>query len=97
MKQKNQKLPPGWTEEKIRAVIAHYDAQTDEEGAAEILNAPFAPGETWMSVPTELLGSINKLIQEHGKKGSRTPSRNRKKKPETKTRGDKTRGTHAKN
>lgn len=74
MKQKaKQPLPPGWTEKKIRAVIAHYDQQTDEEGAAEIESAAEAPGETWMAVPTELVGAVGKLIREHEK----TPSRSR--------------------
>lgn len=59
-----QKLPPGWTEKKIRAVIAHYDQQTEEEAAAEIETAPEAP-ETLMSVPTELVGVISHLIDDH--------------------------------
>lgn len=29
------KLPPGWDEEKVRRVIAHYDEQTDEEALVE--------------------------------------------------------------
>src|SRR5437667_10623970 len=47
----SQKLPRGWTHKKIRALIDHYDQQTDEEGAAEIDSAPEASGETWMAVP----------------------------------------------
>jgi hypothetical protein len=37
-----QKFPPGWNEKKALAVIAHYDRQTEEEGAAEIATAPEA-------------------------------------------------------
>ena len=47
---KRQELPPGWNEKKILAVIAHYNQQTEEEGAAEIETVPAATGETWMSV-----------------------------------------------
>lgn len=76
MKQKiKQEYPSGWNEKKVRAVIAHYDQQTDEEGAAEIENAAEAPGETWMSVPTELVGVVMRLIEEHEKNGSSAQSR----------------------
>jgi len=67
-------------------VIAHYDCQTEEEGAAEIETAPETPGETWMSVPTELVGAINRLIKDHADKASPMRSRNHPKK-----------GTHEKN
>ena len=33
---KKQNLPEGWTEERVRKVIAHYENQTDEERMAEI-------------------------------------------------------------
>jgi len=90
MKQTKQELPPGWTEKKIRAVIEHYDAQSEDESAAEIANAPFAPGETWISVPTELLGSIHRLIDRRTKKRS-TTAKNRKEKAATKLAGRKSR------
>jgi hypothetical protein len=58
-------------------VLAHYEQQTDEEGAAEIETAPEAPGETWMSVPTELVGAIARLIEDHELKVAHSRSRNR--------------------
>jgi len=79
-----QEFPPGWNEKKIFAVIAHYDRQTDEEGAAEIEEAPEAPGETWMSVPTELVGAVTRLIEENAKKDAPALSRNHKKKARAK-------------
>lgn len=79
-----QEYPPGWNEKKVLAVIAHYDRQTEEQGAAEIEAAPAAQGETWMSVPTELVGVIARLIEDHAKKGSPARSRNHTKKPRTK-------------
>ena len=36
MKTKKPAFPPGWDEERILAVIAHYENQTDDERAAEI-------------------------------------------------------------
>ena len=60
-----QRLPAGWTEKKVRELIRHYDRQTDEEGAAEIESAQEAPGETWMSVPSDLVPTIGRLIERH--------------------------------
>ena len=65
MKVSKQRLPKGWTEKRIREVIRHYDQQTDEEGAAEIERARESPGETWMSVPTELVPTVAQLIENH--------------------------------
>ncbi|KWT87236.1 hypothetical protein [Candidatus Magnetominusculus xianensis] len=28
-------FPPGWDEEKVRTVIAHYEQQTEDESVAE--------------------------------------------------------------
>jgi hypothetical protein len=77
-----QKFPPGWTAQKVQAVIAHYDRQTDEEGAAEIEGAPQVT-ETWMSVPTELVGVVTRLIEqhEHGTYSARTRNHKRTKRP----------------
>jgi len=85
MKQtKSQEYPPGWNEKKILAVIAHYDQQTEEEGAAEIEEAPEAPGETWMSVPSELVGVITRLIEDHVQKAAPARPRNGTKRARTK-------------
>ena len=58
----DQKLPPGWDLERIRAVLQHYDAQDDEERAAEIEAAWEAEGMTLMSVPTELVPEIRAIL-----------------------------------
>ena len=57
-----QKFPPGWDERKVRAVIQHYEQLTDEELAREIESAPEVCGETLMSVPAELVPTVQKLI-----------------------------------
>ena len=79
-----QKFPPGWNEKKVLAVIAHYDQQTEDEGAAEVETAPEATGETWISVPTELVGAVTRLIEKHVKQDSTARPRNHKKKTRTK-------------
>jgi len=78
-----QEFPPGWNEKKVRAVIAHYERQSEDEGAAEIETAPEAPAETWICVPTELLEVITRLIENHEQKVSPGRSRNRAKKART--------------
>jgi hypothetical protein len=70
-----QRLPSGWTEKKVRELIRHYDQQTEDEGAAEIEEAQEAPGETWMSVPSELVPAVAQLIERH--RGRRTKARTR--------------------
>jgi len=61
-KMTRQQLPLGWSEKNVRELAAHYDNQSEDEGAAEIETAPEA-GETWISVPTELVPAIARLIE----------------------------------
>ena len=60
-----QKFPPGWNDRKVRAVIQHYDRLTDDERAHEIEGAEEVTEETLISVPTELLPTIQQLILHH--------------------------------
>ena len=57
-----QEFPPGWNERKVRAVIEHYDRLTDDELAHEIETAQEVKEETLISVPTELVPMIQRLI-----------------------------------
>jgi tRNA1(Val) A37 N6-methylase TrmN6 len=57
-----QRLPRGWTEDRVRKLAKHYDTQTEDEGVAEIEAALHAEGHTVMVVPTELVPEIVKLI-----------------------------------
>ena len=57
-----QRFPPGWDEERIREVVAHYETQTDDEQFAEIEAALDAEGTTMMAVPTELAPEVRALI-----------------------------------
>ncbi len=34
------RFPPGWDEERVRKVLAHYEEQTEEEATAEDEAAP---------------------------------------------------------
>ncbi|MCR4411495.1 MAG: hypothetical protein NUV77_03605 [Thermoguttaceae bacterium] len=57
-----QKFPPGWDEQRVREVLAHYENQSEEEQFAEIEAAREAEGFTMMAVPTELASEVRALI-----------------------------------
>jgi hypothetical protein len=59
------RFPSGWDDKRVRKVIAHYDSLTDDELAAEIEAAAAAAGQTLVSVPTELVPEVVKLIKRH--------------------------------
>jgi hypothetical protein len=56
------KFPPGWDESRVRAVIDHYENQTEDEQADEIEEALEADGFTMMAVPSELVDEVRALI-----------------------------------
>lgn len=60
MKQSN--FPPGWDEARVKRVLAHYEAQSEEEAVAEGEAAYEAQDQTVMEVPTDLVPAVRKLI-----------------------------------
>ena len=58
----SNKFPDGWDESQVRDAIAHYDAQTEDEQAAEIEDALVANGVTMVAVPADLLDEVRALI-----------------------------------
>jgi hypothetical protein len=63
---KRQKFPRGWSEERVRKVLAHYENQTEDEAVAEDEAAFEAEGQTVMMVPTELVPAILQLMARRG-------------------------------
>ncbi len=59
---KEQKFPPGWDEERVRQVLAHYEDQTEDEQFAEIEAAREAEGITLMAVPSDMVSEIRALL-----------------------------------
>jgi hypothetical protein len=57
-----ERLPPGWDEDRVGRVLAHYEKQTEDEAVAEDEAAYEAAGQTVMIVPTELVPAIRQLI-----------------------------------
>ena len=60
MKQNN--FPPGWDEERVRRVLAHYEEQTEAEAVAEDEAAFEDQTQTVMEIPTELVPAVRELI-----------------------------------
>jgi hypothetical protein len=55
-------FPAGWSEERVRRVLAHYESQSDEEAVAEDEAAFEETTHTTMKVPVELLPMVRELI-----------------------------------
>jgi len=64
MKKRNR-FPPGWDEQRVRAVLEHYEAQTEEEAVAEDEAAYEDAAQTFMEVPKELVPKVRELIAKH--------------------------------
>jgi hypothetical protein len=64
-KMKQSKFPPGWDAERVKKVLAHYEAQSEEEAVAEDEAAFEAQGQTVMEVPTGPVPRIRQLIAKH--------------------------------
>ena len=60
----NKYFPPGWDEERVRGILAHYEAQTEEEAVAEDERA-FEKGQTVIEVPAELMPVIREVLAQY--------------------------------
>ncbi len=63
---KQSKYPAGWNEARVRRVLEHYEAQTDEEAVAEDEAAYEATTHTMMEVPVDLVPLVRQLIAKRG-------------------------------
>ena len=61
----NSRFPPGWDEQRVRAVLEHYEAQTEEEAVAEDEAAYEDAAQTFMEIPNELVPKVRELIAKH--------------------------------
>ena len=61
------KFPPGWDEERVRSVLSHYEAQSEEEAVAEDEASREGTSGTVMEVPTELVPQVRELIAKYKK------------------------------
>jgi hypothetical protein len=61
MKNKNV-YPKGWDAQRVKAVIEHYENQTEDEAVREYEAAEGKSCQTMMSVPKELLPAVRAFI-----------------------------------
>jgi hypothetical protein len=59
---KQNKFPPGWNEERVKKVLAHYESQSEYEAVTEDVTAYEASDQTIMAVPTYLVPAVRELI-----------------------------------
>lgn len=58
-----QQFPPGWDEERVKRLIAHYESLTEEEQVAEDEAAVTEQkGQTVVTVPDTLLPAIRQML-----------------------------------
>jgi len=58
------KFPEGWSDEKVRRVLAHYEGQTEDEAVLED-DAGVESSETVMNIPHDLVPKVRELIAKH--------------------------------
>ena len=58
-------FPPGWDEKRVRAVLAYYEGQSEEQAVAEDEAANELEGQSMVEVPSELVPKVRSLIAQH--------------------------------
>ncbi len=58
------RFPPGWDEARVQRVIAHYEAQTEDEAVAEDEAAFDDKSQTVMVIPNSLVPAVRELLLE---------------------------------
>ena len=58
-------FPRRWDEGRVRRLLHHYEAQTEEEAVAEDEAAFEDTRQTVMRIPNELVPSVRALLSEH--------------------------------
>ncbi len=62
---KQSKFPPDWDEQRVQNVIAHYEAQTEDEAVAEDEAMLQDQSQAIMEIPVELVPMVRELIAKH--------------------------------
>ncbi|HEU5116696.1 MAG TPA: hypothetical protein VFT74_08495 [Isosphaeraceae bacterium] len=63
-----QQFPSGWDEQRVQRLLAELDARTEEEWiAADEAAASESDDQTVITVPTDLLPEIRRLLASHQK------------------------------
>ncbi|MCC7355965.1 MAG: hypothetical protein IT330_19670 [Anaerolineae bacterium] len=62
---RNNQFPPGWDEERVRRVLAHYENQTEGEAVFEDQRAFKSGNRTVIEVPAELMPVIREIVAQY--------------------------------
>jgi hypothetical protein len=62
---KQSKFPAGWDEDRVKRVLAHYEAQSEDEALAEDEEAFENPTQTVMEIPTDLVPAVRQLLAKY--------------------------------
>ena len=57
-----KRFPPGWDEDRVQRVLAHYEQQSEEEAVAEDEAAAESDTDTLVAVPNALVPAVRDLI-----------------------------------
>ncbi len=57
-----QKFPPGWDDNRVKDLIAHYESQTEDEEFADIEASLADEDVTFMAIPAELVPQVRALL-----------------------------------
>jgi hypothetical protein len=58
-------FPPGWDEQRVKAILAHYELQTEDQAVAEDEAAFSTSGQTFIEIPNELVPTVRQLVAKH--------------------------------
>jgi len=59
---KENKFPPGWDEDRVKRVLAHYESQNEDEAVAEDEASYEDPNQTTMEIPNDLVPAVRELL-----------------------------------
>ena len=65
LKKIDNKFPGRWSDKRARAVLSHYERQSQDEAAKEDEAAFRRPSATVMKVPRKLVPAVRKLLATH--------------------------------
>lgn len=71
---KRNRFPAGWNQDKVQAILEHYEKQTEDEAVAEDEAAFRLRGQAVVIVPKRLVPETTRLIEIRRTRNSRTSS-----------------------
>jgi hypothetical protein len=64
---RQNQYPPGWDEDRVQRVMAHYEQQSEEEAVAEDEAAFEDEGTALMEIPKDLVPTVREMIADYEK------------------------------